>query len=247
MNLRRVGRITLTAFEWIAVLIFGLLLLVIVAVGVMLGWIGDDPERMGDVGLDTAAEVAPVAAAAAPPTPTPTEASSLFAPIHRVLTSPRCMNCHPDGDRPLARAGGPHAMNVSRASADSGLPCSTCHAEHNSKVFGGPPGAPHWGLPPADTPMIFERRSVTSLCLQLRDPAHNGRRSLTDLHEHIARDPLVLWGWDPGGDRSPPPLSHAEFDVAFKAWVDAGGICPGEAAPPTLAPRAAEGDGPPRR
>lgn len=243
MNLKRVGRFTLTAFEWIAVLIFGLLLLVIVAIGVMLGWIGDDPERMGHVGPATAAEVGPNAAA--PPAPTPAEASSLFAPIHQVLTSPRCMNCHPDGDRPLARAGGPHAMNVSRASADNGLPCSTCHAEHNSKVFGGPPGAPHWGLPPAATPMIFEHRSVTALCLQLRDPAHNGQRSLTALHEHIARDPLVLWGWDPGGARTPPPISHAEFAAAFKAWVDAGGICPGETTPPTLALGAAADKDPP--
>jgi hypothetical protein len=233
MDLKRVGRISLTTIEWIAVVVFGLLLAVVIGIGVMLGWVGDSPEPMGEGSPGGAAEV-PRRAAAGPLTPTPTEASSLFAPIHRVLISPRCMNCHPDGDRPLARDGGLHAMNVSRASASAGLPCSTCHAEHNSKVVGGPPGAPHWGLPPADTPMIFQNRSVTALCLQLRDPAHNGQRSLADLHKHIAEDPLVLWGWSPGGDRTPPPLSHAEFEAAFRAWVDAGGICPGEVEPPAL-------------
>lgn len=236
MDLKRVGRITLTTFEWIAVVVFGLILVVILGLWVLLGWVGADPDPMGDAS-PAAVGGGPVlvAVAAAPPAPTPAEASSLFAPIHQVLTSPRCMNCHPGGDRPLARTGGAHAMNVSRASASNGLPCSTCHAEHNSKVFGGPPGAPHWGLPPADTPMIFEGRSVTALCVQLRDPKHNGQRSLAALHEHVAKDPLVLWGWDPGGDRTPPPIGHAEFEAAFKAWVDAGGICPGESAPPVLA------------
>lgn len=231
MDMRRVGRISLTTIEWIGVVAFGLLLVVTIAIGVMLGWVGDDPDPMGEASPDIGAAV-PLLESAAALAPTPTEVSSLFAPIHQVLTSPRCVNCHPDGDRPLARGGGFHAMNISRASAGAGLPCSTCHAEHNSKVFGGPPGAPHWGLPPADTPMIFQNRSVTALCRQLRDPAQNGQRSLAELHEHIAEDPLVLWGWSPGGDRTAPPISHAGFVAAFRAWVEAGGICPGELEPP---------------
>ncbi|MGH8490229.1 MAG: hypothetical protein ACREXS_15510 [Gammaproteobacteria bacterium] len=29
-----------------------------------------------------------------------TESEKLFADIHRVLTHPRCLNCHPKGDSP---------------------------------------------------------------------------------------------------------------------------------------------------
>ncbi|MCB9754426.1 MAG: hypothetical protein H6713_31185 [Myxococcales bacterium] len=238
MDLKRIGRVTLTTFEWIGVVVCVLLLIVVVAIGGMLGWVGSDPAPMGDAGQAVADEPADAVAAAPAPAPTPAEASSLFAPVHRVLVSPRCMNCHPEGDRPLADRGGAHAMNISRASADSGLACSTCHAEHNSVVPGGPPGAPHWQLPPAETPMVFQGRSVTALCLQLRDRAHNGERTLEQLLEHVSKDPLVLWGWSPGGDRVAPPLSHADFVAGFSAWVAAGGICPGETEPPALEPEA---------
>ena len=233
---KRIGRITATVFEWIGVVVFGLLVLAVVVVGAMLGGVGKAPEAMGGAGrVDAdAVELAAPSAAALPPAPTSVETGSLFAPVHEVLVSPRCMNCHPDGDRPLVGDGQTHAMNVSRASADAGLPCSTCHADHNSKVVAGPPGAPDWGLPPADTPMVFEGRSVTALCEQLRDPASNGQRSLAQLLDHVGHDPLVLWGWVPGGDRQPPPISHAAFVEAFAAWVEAGGLCPGEREPPEL-------------
>ena len=82
--------------------------------------------------------------------------------------------------------------------------------------------------------MVFENRTVTALCKQLRDPAHNGDRTLAKLLEHVEHDPLVLWGWNPGGARSTPPMSHEQFVTSFGAWVDAGGICPGEAVAPEL-------------
>lgn len=237
MDWKRIGRIGLTSLEWIGVVVFGLLLVVGVAVGGLLAWVGEEPPALGEAGrTDASTPLLTVVEeyVEPPPAATAEEASSLFAPIHEVLLSPRCMNCHPNGDRPLARVGGAHAMNVSRASADSGLACSTCHADHNSKVPGGPPGAPHWGLPPADTPMVFQGRSVTELCLQLRDLERNGQRSLADLHEHMEKDPLVLWAWEPGGDRKPAPGTHEQFVAAVAAWVEAGGICPGETEPPML-------------
>jgi hypothetical protein len=153
-----------------------------------------------------------------------------FADVARVLQSPRCRNCHPAGNAPLQTdAGRPHRMNITRLSADAGLPCGTCHQERNSEalgIAGGPPGAPHWQLPPAETPMVFEGRSVTALCEQLRDPARNGKRSLAQLLEHVSSDPLVLWGWKPGGKRTVPPLPHRDFVAAFRTWVDSGGACP---------------------
>jgi hypothetical protein len=153
-----------------------------------------------------------------------------FADVAKVLLSPRCRNCHPAGDRPLqGDAGRPHAMNISRASVDAGLACTACHQVRNADLFGprrGPPGAPHWGLPPADTPMVFQGKTAAALCAQLKDPARNGRRSLAQLLEHVTRDPLVLWAWQPGGARTRPPVSHDAFVAAFAAWVAADGACP---------------------
>lgn len=152
-----------------------------------------------------------------------------FEQVAQVLLSPRCRNCHPAADRPLQTdAGRAHRMNISRASAEAGLPCSTCHQEQNSEalgVEGGPPGAPHWGLP-AVAPMTFEGRSVSDLCRQLIDVNQTGGRNLEALLHHVSEDPLVLWAWQPGGTRTTPDLSHAEFVVAFRVWVEAGGVCP---------------------
>ena len=173
-----------------------------------------------------------VATAAAGPLPE-TKISAgkrAFADVARVLQSPRCRNCHPVGDAPLQTdVGRPHRMNITRLSAESGLPCSTCHQERNAEalgIAGGPPGAPGWKLPPRSAPMTFEGRTQTALCEQLRDPARNGNRSLAQLLEHVSSDPLVLWGWKPGGKRTPPPLSHDRFVAAFRTWVESNGACP---------------------
>ena len=45
--------------------------------------------------------------------------------------------------------------------------------------------------------------------------------------KHVAEDKLVLWGWEPGGDRIPVPVPHDRFVAAFKTWKDAGAPCPG--------------------
>ena len=158
------------------------------------------------------------------------EGAKAFADVARVLQSPRCQNCHPAGDRPLqGDRGRPHAMNVSRTSVDAGLTCSACHQTRNVEslgLFKGPPGAPKWGLPPRDMPMVFEGKSPRALCEQLKDPAHNGHHTLDELLAHVSHDALVLWGWSPGGKRTVPPLTHARFVAAFRTWVQSGGACP---------------------
>jgi len=238
---RRIGTIALTVVEWLGVVIFVLVGIGIIVGGIMLAWVGDPPERLGN-GQPSAApegdapEPVIVANHQVPPA-SAEESASLFAPVYEVLVSPRCLNCHPAGDRPLSDREGAHAMNVSRQSFESGLQCSTCHAEHNTELPGsplGPPGAPHWQLPPKETPMVFQHRTLTALCTQLRDPAQNGERTLADLLEHVKKDALVLWGWKPGGNRATPPMTHEAFVQSFGAWVDAGGICPGEAVAPNL-------------
>lgn len=177
-------------------------------------------------------------APATPPIPLPpiagapdaTAGRAAWIEVHRVLLSPRCMNCHPTGDRPLQHDDNrPHAMNISRRSEANGLTCATCHQTHNSETLGipnGPPGAPNWHLPPADMPMIFQGKTPAALCAQMKDPAQNGNKTLEELHHHVAQDPLVLWGWTPGGTRTPPPLPHADFVAAFRTWIDAGAPCP---------------------
>jgi cytochrome c554/c'-like protein len=153
-----------------------------------------------------------------------------FADVAAVLQSPRCRNCHPAGNAPLqGERGRPHAMNISRTTAASGVPCSTCHGERNADaigIAGGPPGVPGWRMPPAEMPMVFEGKSATALCEQLKDPARNGGRSLAALLDHVSHDALVVWGWTPGGKRSAPPLAHGKFVEAFATWVAGGGACP---------------------
>lgn len=173
----------------------------------------------------------PTVVPAANPTPEQVEASRrAFATVAAVLTHPRCSNCHPrDGVPTQTMKQRPHAMNISRLSIESGLACSTCHQAVNSErlgIPGGPPGAPHWGLPPREFPAPFQGHTASSLCEQLRDPAKNGNRDLAALHQHMASDPLVLWAWKPGGTRETPPVTHAVFAAAVAQWVIGGGACP---------------------
>jgi hypothetical protein len=157
------------------------------------------------------------------------EGMNAFMDVYRVLMHPRCLNCHPSGDAPLQYDDSrPHAMNVTRASTEAGLQCATCHQTQNSEAYGvkgGPPGALNWHLPEAEMPLVFEGRSVAELCKQLKEPIQNGHKTLEQLYTHIAYDPLVLWGWEPGGSRSTPPLEHTEFKQQFRVWVDAGAPC----------------------
>jgi len=39
-------------------------------------------------------------------------------------------------------------------------------------------------------------------------------------------DKLVGWGWNPGGDRSVPPVSRPAFVAAFEQWMRASAPCP---------------------
>ena len=150
-----------------------------------------------------------------------------FSPIARVLLSPRCMNCHPAGDAPLnGDRGAKHRMNITRASADAGLPCTTCHRGANAPVEHGPPGVPNWRMPPKEHPMVFEGKTPHDLCVALKDPAQNGGKTLAQLEEHFAKDPIVLWGYDPGPGRTVPPVPHEELVHYVTRWVAAGGPCP---------------------
>jgi hypothetical protein len=152
-----------------------------------------------------------------------------FKTVQAVLQHPRCMNCHPVGDRPLQFDDSrPHGQLVARGTDGKGVPglhCHTCHGTSNPPASYGPhqpPGAPNWHLPPAATPMVFQGKSAAELARTLADPSSNGGRSLQAMLEHVRSDPLVLWGWDPGLGREPVPVPHDEFVAAFATWVEAG-------------------------
>lgn len=154
--------------------------------------------------------------------------------VHAVFSHPRCANCHTEDAFP--RWSGPHygktrvhGFNVRRGTDESGfgnvgLRCATCHAETNAETLHGPPGAPHWHLAPAE--MVWWEKSSAEICAQIKDPARNGDRTLDDVAEHIRKDALVLWGWDPGPGREPAPGSPEETYAAIKRWEAAGAPCP---------------------
>jgi hypothetical protein len=167
-----------------------------------------------------------------PPQSPPAEAQRAWTSIAAVLTSPRCINCHPSSDRPTQTdAMRVHQMNVMRGPMDHGavgLACSACHQERNSAAS-GVPGAPHWKLAPRS--MGWVGLSSADLCRRLKDRSANGDRDLAALARHMTTDALVLWAWMPGDNargipRQPPPVSQDDLKNALAAWVAADGPCP---------------------
>jgi hypothetical protein len=154
---------------------------------------------------------------------------AVFAEIGRVLTHPRCVNCHPPDDSP--RQGELHAMHdppVVRGAAGRGLPglqCAGCHQDRNLSLA-RVPGAPDWRLAPRQ--MAWLDRTPGQICAQLVDPAQNGGRTLAQLHEHLAHDALVAWGWAPGADRASAPGTQAQLAALFQTWIETGAVCPQE-------------------
>ncbi len=153
-----------------------------------------------------------------------------FIAVYDVLMHPRCLNCHPKGNRPLQGDDGrPHDQNVQRGEDGEGqfaLKCVNCHQKANSPGRHLPPGAPDWRMPPADMPMVFEGRPPGVLCRQLQDEEQNGGMDLDDIMIHVELDDLVLWGWDPGDGRNPPPMDHAAFVETMRTWIRNGASCP---------------------
>lgn len=153
--------------------------------------------------------------------------AAAFAEVARVLRHPRCLNCHPSGDRPhVGDDGRVHAMLVQRGEGGHGRPgqrCSACHRDENQELA-RVPGAPRWHLAPRS--MGWVGLDDHDLAEALKDPARNGGLSLAELREHMAHDPLVLWGWEPGVGRKPVPISHAAFLRHLDAWIEGGAASP---------------------
>lgn len=152
---------------------------------------------------------------------------ALFTEAGKVIQHPRCLNCHPRGERPTQGEDmHPHSPLVVRGKDDKGavgMRCTTCHQAANFEAS-GVPGHPLWHVAPAS--MAWQKRSLGQICEQLKDRRRNGNKSLAQIHEHMAHDSLVGWGWAPGANRQPAPGTQAAFGALIKAWIDSGAVCP---------------------
>lgn len=157
---------------------------------------------------------------------------ALFDEMAKVITSPRCMNCHPADNIPRQgdemRIHRPPMVRGGEASfGPTGLHCNSCHGSENIAVPGHGrdiPGHDPWLLAPAS--MAWIGLSVPEICVQIKDPARNGGRSLADIQKHHATDGLVGWGWHPGKGRTPAPGTQEIFGQLTQAWIDTGAACP---------------------
>ncbi|HLH93103.1 MAG TPA: Isoquinoline 1-oxidoreductase subunit [Xanthobacteraceae bacterium] len=161
---------------------------------------------------------------------------ALFTEAAKVLTSPRCMNCHPAGDHPTqGNDNHAHEPAVARGPSDDGLPgapCQACHMDRTVDLFPGAvaryasiPGAPGWRLAPIA--MAWQGKSIGEICRQLKDKSRNGGRDLAMLQEHVAKDQdLVAYAWNPGKGRTPAPGTQALAGTLIQAWIETGAECP---------------------
>ena len=153
--------------------------------------------------------------------------AAIFTELGKVLTHPRCVNCHPAGDRPSqGDTSRLHQPPVWRGADGYGLPamrCPICHGKANFDPA-GVPGNPIWHLAPLE--MAWEGKTLAQICAQIKDPARNGNRSLEALIEHIGEEPLVSWAWAPGYGRQPAPGTQKEAEELVAAWVKTGAACP---------------------
>jgi hypothetical protein len=154
-------------------------------------------------------------------------AVAIFNEAAKVITHPRCMNCHPATNRPLQGDDShPHQPLVVRGMdgfGAVGMRCTTCHGEANFDPA-GVPGNPKWHLAPPE--MAWVGKSVGEICKQIKDTERNGGMSMAELIHHMAEDELVGWGWEPGAGRTPAPGTQKEFGALIKAWADNGAACP---------------------
>mgnify|MGYP006293355869 CR=1 FL=1 len=152
---------------------------------------------------------------------------ALFAEIGKVLKHPRCVNCHPTGDRPMqGDQSRPHQPLVRRGPdgfGAHGMRCTSCHGDTNYRNV---PGNPKWHLAPPS--MAWEGKTPTEICRQIKDPERNGGMSMDELVHHMAEDSLVGYGWNPPEQFEPVPGSQELFGKLARAWVDTGAHCPEE-------------------
>ena len=162
---------------------------------------------------------------------------AIFGEIGKLVTHPRCMNCHPAGEHPLqGEDQHEHMPPVWRGeNGHLATNCAGCHTDqnmtlHEAASYKSIPGNPRWSLAPLS--MAWQNKSLGEICRQLKDVTRNGGRDLAMLQEHIAKDGgLISWHpsshrWDPGEGREPAPGNQQAAGQLVQAWIDSGAECP---------------------
>jgi hypothetical protein len=157
---------------------------------------------------------------------------ALFTEAAKVITHPRCLNCHPATRQPTQGDDlHPHILPMFAGNACHGipgLPCGACHGIENFTTVDSSipsiPGAGQWALAPGS--MAWQGKTPHEICEQIKDPKRNGGRSLTDIHKHMATDKTVGWAWHPGAGRTPAPGTQAQLGQLIQAWIVTGAFCP---------------------
>jgi hypothetical protein len=138
----------------------------------------------------------------------------------RVLQHPRCLNCHPVGERPT------RATTVIRIPA-GGTRCgdrapSACAAPPATRMQLRPssvPGHPLWHVAPK---AWRGRRNRWVRSASRSGPEAQRRQDARGDQEHMARDSLVGWARAPGGNRSPLPERKHSWRVDRRVDRDRG-------------------------
>lgn len=152
---------------------------------------------------------------------------ALFQEAGKVITHPRCLNCHPPDNTPRQgedmHVHNPPVQRGPNGSGTAGMRCSACHGKANYEAA-HVPGHGRWRLAPVE--MAWLGQPLSEICEQIKDPKRNGGRTLEQIVNHMARDSLVGWAWHPGDGREPAPGTQEEFGALIKAWVNMGAYCP---------------------
>src|SRR6201990_2533570 len=106
---------------------------------------------------------------------------AIFGEVGKILTHPRCMNCHPAGNHPLQGNDQHEHMPPVWRGADGHLEtnCFGCHTErnvtlHEAASYQSIPGHPRWGLAPPS--MSWEGKSLGEICRQIKGTQSKGGR-----------------------------------------------------------------------
>jgi hypothetical protein len=157
---------------------------------------------------------------------------AMFIEAGRVIQSPRCLNCHPSTRLPtqgedLHRHIPPVNAGVTGVGRQ-GLLCASCHQAKNVNAAGtnfrAVPGHEHWSLAPPS--MAWQGKSLGEICMQIKDRSRNGGRDLKQISEHMGKDTLVGWAWQPPAGRTPAPGTQKVFGELIEAWIETGAECP---------------------
>ena len=152
---------------------------------------------------------------------------ALFTELGKVLTHPRCLNCHPVGDRPRqGEHGRLHQPPVARGPTASVSTPYVARFATRAPIStpAGSRATPNGTLPPSKWLGMANRCTISASRSRTRRAMAAALSA--DLTHHIGDDTLVGWAWAPGFGREPAPGTQKEAGALVEAWVKTGAACP---------------------